>query len=227
MKLVLYHAPRACSVVPFVTLTEARAPFDIVTVNLAQREHLGEAYLRINPKHKVPVLAIDGDALTENVAIQIWIARTFPHARLMPADPAREIKAIAFLAWCASSLHPALTPNAHPLQYCDLPGTEDGVRRAARAKLFEHYAIADAMLAGNDWLFDHFTAADAYFFWCFRRGLQFDLDLSRFAACQAHQQRMQQRPSVQRALAWEAEALAARARAAAAASAGSAGPGAR
>ena len=32
------------------------------------------------------------------------------------------------------------------------------------------------MLADRDWFFDHFTAVDAHFFWCFRRGTQFNLD---------------------------------------------------
>ena len=31
----------------------------------------------MNPKHKVPVLLIDGEPLTENVAIQLFIARRF------------------------------------------------------------------------------------------------------------------------------------------------------
>ena len=52
-------------------------------------------YLKINPKHKVPLLIVDGKALTESTAIQIWIARTFPQAKLLPADPWQELKAIS------------------------------------------------------------------------------------------------------------------------------------
>ena len=114
------------------------------------------------------MLCIDGEPLTENVAIQIWIARTFPQAHLMPVAPAQEVKAIAFLAWCASGIHPALTPNAHPMQYCDVPGTEESVRRVAQKKLRENYRIAENLLYEKQWFFDHFTAADAYFFWCQR-----------------------------------------------------------
>jgi glutathione S-transferase len=49
----------------------------------------------------------------------------------------------------------------------------------------------------------HFTAADAHFFWRFRRGSQFDLDLSKFANCSAHFERMRARTSVQKLLAYE------------------------
>ena len=208
MNLVLYYAPRACSLVPYLTLTEAGASFEVVNVNFAKGQHFSPEYLQLNPKHKVPLLVIDGEPLTENVAIQMWIARAFPQARLMPQVPMQEIKAISFLAWCASGIHPALTPNALPQQFCDLPGSEESVRRCAQKKLFENYQIAEDLLADNDWFFDEFTATDAYFFWCFRRGLLFGMDLSRFGRCVAHQQRMLLRDSTQKVVAYEAAVLA-------------------
>ena len=53
--------------------------------------------------------------------------------------------------------------------------------------------------------YGHFTAVDEHFFWCFRRGAQFDLDLSQFKNCMAHFERMKERPSVQRLLGYEQE----------------------
>jgi len=207
LTLSLYYAPTACSLVPYLTLTEAGAAFDVININMGKGQHLNADYLHLNPKHKVPMLLIDGEPLTENVAIQIWIARQFPLARLLPSDPFQEIQAISFLAWCASGIHPALTPNARPEQYCDLPGSEDSVRRCAQKKLFENYQIADDLLAGREWFFEHFTAVDAYFFWCFRRGLLFNLDLARFEHCNAHFERMKLRPGVQKVFAYEASVL--------------------
>ncbi|MDA1076504.1 MAG: glutathione S-transferase N-terminal domain-containing protein [Proteobacteria bacterium] len=78
MKIELYYAPIACSLVPYVTLSEAGADFDVRVVNFMKREHIGPEYLKLNPKHKVPVLVVDGEVLTENVAIVQWIARAFP-----------------------------------------------------------------------------------------------------------------------------------------------------
>src|SRR5439155_16522496 len=162
-------------------------------------------YLRLNPKHKVPVLAIGEEQLTENVAIQIWIARHFPAARLLPADPMQELHAISLLAWCASGIHPFLSRINSPARVCDLPDAEQSVRQLAQQQLFENYQIADGKLAGREWFFDHFTAVDAHFFWCFRRGNQFKLDLTPFKHCLAHFERIQQRPSVQKLLAYENE----------------------
>jgi glutathione S-transferase len=200
--------------VPYVTLTEAGAPFEVRPLNLRKSQHMRPEYLRVNPKHKVPVLVIDGSPLTENVAIQTWIHRNFPAAKLLPADPMREIHAISLMAWCASGIHPFLSRINSPARVCSLPGAEESVRQLAVEQLFEQYKIADEKLAAREWFFDQFTAVDAHFFWCFRRGTQFNLDLSQFKNCLAHFERMQQRPSVQKLLTYEQEVQAAFAQAA-------------
>jgi len=208
MDITLYYSPTACSMVPYILLTEAGTRFDVRPVNLQKGEHRTPEFRMLNPKQAVPVLVANGTAVTENVAIQYWIARQFPDAALLPTDPAQEVQAIAFLAWCASGIHPRLTPNFIPQRYCDLPGSEESVRRCAQKLLVTSYAIAEDSLAdGRKWFFEDFTAADAYFFWCFRRGGQFGLDLSRFAYCSAHFERMQQRSSVQKLLAFERQVL--------------------
>ena len=203
MNLTLYYAPNTCATVPYITLTEAGADFDVRNVNTRTGGNRTPEFLRLNPKHKVPVLIIDGEPLTENVAIQIWINRQFPKARLLPADPWQEIKAISLMAFCASGIHPHLTPNARPQNYCDLPGSEESVKRVANKLLFEDFKVIEDLLAGREWFLPHFTACDAYFFWCFRRALSFKLDLSAFGNCMAHFERMQQRPSAQKVIAYE------------------------
>ena len=175
MEIILYYAPDACSLVPYITLTEASASFDVRPLNLRKDQQRSADYCKLNPKHKVPLLVVDGRPLTENVAIQLWIARNFPQAELLPGDPWQELQAISLLSWCASGIHPYLSRINATSRVCDLPDAHDSVRRLAQGPLFECYKIADDMLAGREYFFDHFTAADAHFFWCFRRGSQFDL----------------------------------------------------
>jgi glutathione S-transferase len=203
MEILLYYAPIACSLVPYVTLTEAGANFEVRTINLRKEQQRSADYLKLNPKHKVPLLVVDGKPLSENVAIQIWIARNFPKAKLLPADSWQELQTVSMLSWCSSGIHPYLARINSPPKVCDLPDTGESVRKMAVGPLFENYKIADGMLAGREYFFDHFTAADAHFFWCFRRGLQFKLDLSGFPNCSAHFERMTNRPSVQKLLSYE------------------------
>ena len=207
MKLALYYAPNTCATVPYITLTEAGAEFEVRDINTRDGGNRTPEFLKLNPKHKVPVLLIDGEPLTENVAIQIWIHRQFPKAKLLPADAKDEIRSLSLMAFCASGIHPHLTPNARPQNYCDLPGSEESVKRVANKLLFEDFKVMDDLLAGREWFLPHFTAVDAYFFWCFRRGISFKLDLSGFRNCMAHLERMLERPSVKKVLAHEKKVM--------------------
>lgn len=203
MEIVLYYAPVACSLVPYVTLTEAGAEFEVRPLSLRKGQQRQPDYLKINPKHKVPLLIVDGRKLTENTAINTWVARTFPLAKLMPTDPWQELQAISMMSWCSSGIHPFLTRINSTQKVCDLPGAEESVRRLAAEPLMEVYGIANDMLAGREFFFDHFTAPDVHFYWCFRRGQQFGLDLSAFRHCMAHFERLTARPSLQKLIAFE------------------------
>ena len=81
---------------------------------LHQREQHGAEYARLNPKNKVPTLLIDGEPLTENVAILSWIARSYADRKLLPADPKNSIRALSLMAWIASGIHPLLPRLAAP-----------------------------------------------------------------------------------------------------------------
>ena len=193
--------------VPYLALKEAGAQFDIRPINLAKKEQMSEEYLKINPKHRVPVLVIDGEPLTENVSILLWIDHNFPHADLLPKQSMHRAQAVSFLAWCASSIHPALTPNALPQRFCNLPNTAENVKECAQKLLTEYFSIAENMLRKKTWFFDSFSFADIYFFWCFRRAKQFDIDLNHFINCQSHFINMLTREYTQELIRFEQDIL--------------------
>lgn len=207
MEIVLYYAPNTCALAPYITLTEAGAEFDVRPLNFGTQQNKSADYLKINPKHKVPLLVVDGEPLTESTAIQMWIARNFPQAKLLPDDPWQELKAISLHSWCSSGIHPYLSRINSPPKVCDLPGSEEGVVRLAKGFLTEAFGIADDMLAGRDFFFDDFKSPDAHFFWCCRRAQQLGLDLSPYSNCMAHFECMKDRASVKKLLAYEKEVL--------------------
>jgi glutathione S-transferase len=84
--------------VPYVTLTEAGARFEVRPLDFRKSQYMAPEYLRLSPKHKVPVLVIDGAPLTENVAIQIWIARNFPPQGCSLRSRCRKLHAMSLLA---------------------------------------------------------------------------------------------------------------------------------
>jgi glutathione S-transferase len=191
--------------VPYISLTEAGADFEVTVVNFRAGFHRSPEYLAVNPLHKVPVLVIDGRPLTENVAINTWIARNFPAAKLLPSDPLEEIVAISRMAWFSAGVHPHLSRINAPEKFCDVPGSEASVRRLAAEFTAENFRFADTLLERRDFFFDHFTAVDAYFFWCVRRATQYELPLTPYPNLMAHFERMKRRDSVRKVLAFEAE----------------------
>ena len=134
MEIALYYAPNTCALAPYVTLTEAGADFEVRPLNFRKRQNFSPEYLKINPKHKVPALVVDGKILTENVAIHQWVHRTFPNAKLLPADPWDELKAVSLHAWCASGIHPYLSRINNPPKVCDATGASDSVIKFAYSR---------------------------------------------------------------------------------------------
>ena len=51
--------------VDFITLTEAGADFEVLNLNSRSGDLKKPEFLKLNPKHKVPVLIIDGEPLTD------------------------------------------------------------------------------------------------------------------------------------------------------------------
>ena len=90
-----------------------------------------------------------------------------------------------------------------PLKFCDTPGSEEG-RKLMAAKELEHvFEVANDMLAGREYFFGKWCAADSHFMWCWRRAIQFGLDFSKYGNCSGHCERIQKRPAVARALEFE------------------------
>ena len=205
MEIALYYAPHTCALAPYVTLTEAGANFEVRPLNFRKRQNFSPEYLKINPKHKVPALVVDGKILTENVAIHLWVHRTFPDAKILPSDPWDELQAISLHSWCASGIHPYLSRINNPAKVCEGAGAADSVVKIATHFLVEAFQIGDALLTGREYFFHHFTAPDAHFFWCCRRATQLEVSISDFPNVAAHFKRMQERASVKKLLAYEKE----------------------
>jgi glutathione S-transferase len=207
MEIVLYYAPNTCALAPYITLTEANAEFEARPLNFGKGQNKSPDYMKLNPKHKVPLLVAGGQTLTESTAIQMWIARAFPEANLLPTDPWQELQAISIHSWCSSGIHPYLSRINSPPRVCDVSDAAENVVSHAREYLSETFELADDMLAGRDYFFDDFMSPDAHFFWCCRRATQFGIDLTGYKNCWAHFERMHTRPSVQKLLAFEKEVV--------------------
>lgn len=202
-EMTLYFAPDTCARVALIALEEIGHPYKIEVVAFMKGQHRSAEYLSINPKAKVPTLVVDGQALTENVAILHWLSERFPQAQLLPAsyDSWKRAQQISDLAYCASGLHPIVTRLRIPQFFCD---TAQGIGRVfamAETAMRPNFALIDHRLANNRWWYgDHWSILDAYINWIWFRVTGTDFDAIGYANFARHNRDMMQRPAVLRAL---------------------------
>jgi glutathione S-transferase len=202
--LTLYYSPGACSLAPHVILEEAAAPFEAVRVTIAEGLTRTPEYLAINPRARVPALAVEGRIVTENAAILTYLGNLFPDAGLMPPDLLDQARVQELLSFFASSVHIAFAQIWRAERFTSEQKAHAALQEGGRHALGRYFDEIEGLLAGRDWLLSgRFTIADPYPFVFFRWGRRIGMDMSGYPAWREHSERMLSRSSVQRALARE------------------------
>ena len=197
----LYYSPGACSLAPHIALEEAGADFDAQRVMLAAGENRRADYLAVNPHGFVPALEADGEVITENLAVQTYIARRFPEANLLPFDnPLLLARALQQMAFLAASVHVAFAQVWRPQRFTEDASVHEQIIDGGRRRILGFYAEIDDRLARSAYLAgEQMTLADPYVLVFFRWGNRIGLDMS-YPHWAAHSRGMLDRPAVQRAL---------------------------
>jgi glutathione S-transferase len=184
--LTLYFAPGSSSMAPHIALHEIGAAFESRPLSFARKETRAPAYLRINPEGKVPMLLIDGRALTEVAGILFYLAKRFPEAHLLPdGDIQAEAQAVSWMSFLASTVHPA---------------RQQGLERVRAV-----FGLAEQRLVKRDWALGQYSIADIHLFRLFWRARpSLKPTTAEFPSLCAHYERMMSRPAVQKTCAIEA-----------------------
>jgi glutathione S-transferase len=197
MTLKLYFSPGACSLSPHIIAREAQLDIKLEKVDFATKKTAsGQDYLAINPKGYVPALELaNGYVLTENPAIAQYLADQKPAAKLAPAHGTLErYKLEEMLGYINSEIHKSYSPLFNPK-------TSPELRQDRIDYLHKRYAIVEKALTDRPYLFgEYFSAADAYLFVVTRWAGLLKIDLSKFKALTAFQERVGQRPAVKAAI---------------------------
>ncbi|WP_437683548.1 glutathione binding-like protein [Sorangium sp. So ce131] len=197
----LYFSPLACSLATRIALYEAGAEASYVEVDpKTKRTEDGADFRAVHPLGLVPVLDLEGgEVLTENAAILQLVADRFPAAELAPRDAHGRSRLQQWLSFVGTELHKALYV---PLLDKAAPAE---VKAYALAKAPSRLGWLAERLEGREFLLDRFSVADAYLFTVLNWSSVTPVDLKSWPALPAYQARLQQRPSVARALAEERE----------------------
>ncbi|GAA6194589.1 glutathione S-transferase family protein [Pseudophaeobacter arcticus] len=101
----LYYAPGTISVAVAIALEEAGLDYEAIKIDFANKEQTSPAFAQINPKSRVPALAVDGGILTETGALLDYIADIAPDADLRPTDPVLLARMREVMYYLASTMH--------------------------------------------------------------------------------------------------------------------------
>jgi glutathione S-transferase len=204
----LYFSPGACSMASHIGLEEAGIPYEEKPTMLAKGEHRTEAYLKINPRGKVPALDADGPILVENTAILTYLHRRFPEKKLLPSDPLEEARAISTMAWFSNTVHPAYTHSIRPERWVDGDEGKASVKEKGLKTFWEGLSEIDGMLAGKQWIMgSEYTAADGYALVFYGWGVRAGLPMNELKNYTAWKDRMLARPKVRKVLESEGNVL--------------------
>jgi len=197
--MTLYFSPGACSLASHIGLEETAAPYETTPILLPKREQRTEAYLKINPRGKVPALSVDGKVLIENTAILTYLARRFPDKNLMPSDPAEESRCIATMCWFSSVVHPSYQRMHRPERFAEGEAAQTAVKENGKESFWANCREIDSMIQGNDWIMGRdYTLVDPYALVFYGWGQRSGLSMQELEAYTAWQGRMMNRPTVRK-----------------------------
>lgn len=199
----LYYSPGACSLASHIILEELQLPYEATAIDLHAGQNRTTEYLRVNPNGVVPALQLDdGNVLTENIAILLYLAEQQPEANLIPpAGTLARARCYEWLSFITSDLHKAFVPLFRPERFASSEQGKQEVVELTRKKVNEMMTLAEQKLQGKTFaLGDNFSICDPYLLVIFQWAKHLKFDVTQWPNCANLAQQLYQRPSVQKAL---------------------------
>ena len=203
--LTLYFAPHTCALASHIALEKAGADYRIERLDFAKTQQRSPEYLRINPKARVPALATERGVLTETPAILMYIAQTFPAARLAPLDdPYALAQMQAFNSYLCSTVHVAHAHRMRGYRWADDPAALAAMKAKVPQSVGDCFELIEREMFAGPWVMGaDFGICDPYLY-TLAQWLEADgVDPARYPKIADHRRRMSDDPSVRKVVAAE------------------------
>jgi glutathione S-transferase len=204
--LTLYYAPVTCELASHIALEETGAPYEARRIDFKSSEQRSEAYLKVNPKGRVPALVTPRGVLTETPAILAFIAQSFPEKELAPLYDAYAFAELqAFTSYLCSTVHVCHAHRMRGARWADEETSFADMRRKVPETVGACFQLIETSLFKGPWAMgERYTIADPYLF-TLASWLESDgVDIANFPRLRDHSGRMSERQAVKRALQAEA-----------------------
>lgn len=208
MKLHLYYCPGTCAFVPHTLLEMIKSKcgleYEASAINLKDGQQHTSEYKAINPRQQVPALLVDGQLLTQVIAITNFLNESFPEANILPRESFAKAQALSMLSWINNTIHPTFTRVFRPERF----GTEEGqagVKQKALETFKGYLAEINNILAdGRSYLCGQdFTPADIYAICLIRWGGVAGINPADYPHYQSYANRISQQPPIAGTMALE------------------------
>jgi len=155
MSLVLYGSPRSRTLRTLWTLTELGLAFEHVPLEWSDPALKSPEFLALNPAGAIPTLVDNGFAISESLAINLYLARRYGQATLWPHDVEGEAMAWRWTLWAQGHLEPWITYDS------PLATARPAIAPLEAATVRRALGVLDAVLAIRPWLAaGEFSVAD-------------------------------------------------------------------
>ena len=200
--LTLYYSPNSCSLASHLTLEHAGAEYDLVRIDFSANEQRSPAYLKVNPKGRVPALVTSSGVLTETPAMLQFIAQTHPKAKLAPLDdPFRLAEMNAFNSYLCSTVHVAHAHRMRGHRWADDAAALEAMRKKVPQSVGDAFAVIENEYLRGPWVLGEQFSTSDYYLLTIARWLEGDgVDLARLPRVLEHRRRMLDLPVVARVL---------------------------
>ena len=203
--LDFYYAPHTCALATHIVLEEVGAAYTARRINFVNNEQQSPAYLAINPKGRVPALVTDRGILTETPAMLVFVAQSFPSAKLAPmSDPFLFAQIQSFNSYLCSTLHVAHAHRMRGHRWADDATSFADMQRKVPKSVGACYELIEREMLAGPWAMGAaYTVCDPYLF-TLAQWMELDgVDPARFPKVSAHRQRVTERAAVRKAIADE------------------------
>ncbi|EFR02133.1 glutathione S-transferase [Nannizzia gypsea CBS 118893] len=167
-KIKLWYIPGACSLAPHIILKETGLDFELVKMTF---NTLNNEYKEINPKLRIPALAINDDIITENPAVMMAISNLVPEKHLFGKTPLDTVRVVEWANYISGTLHgQAFAGLWRPQRFTADPEDHHKLQAMGMTAIKESFRYIEDKLNSVHAVGDSYTIVDAYLLNMYRWG---------------------------------------------------------
>ena len=162
MTYIIHGAPGSGSGIVEAACAEIGVDYALRDLDARNDEHRGEAYAALNPQRKMPTVEVDGEILTESLAIVLTLDERHREANLLPPPgSAARAQALRWMVFMVAELYPLVEIIDYPARFAPTPDAAEATRARAQAMWHARWRVLEAALAAAPYsLADGFCALD-------------------------------------------------------------------